>query len=66
VGNCKHEFEEVREPFCGVVVRCLLCGYECDHSDTDEGMCLDCDYVLPYQDDREDRAYEEWRERESA
>jgi len=62
VGNCKHNWEEFREPFFGVTVKCVDCDLECEHEDTDEGVCLECGFVVPVSDDREDRAYEAWRE----
>jgi hypothetical protein len=63
--SCKHKFKIVGKIYHdNWVATCEECGYECEHEENSDGICDDCGVCLPTYDDREDRAYEQWRERE--
>jgi hypothetical protein len=61
----KHIFEIIGKVYTNnLVAKCEECDYECEHEENSDGFCDSCGVCMPTYDDREDRAYEQWRERE--
>ena len=61
--DCHHEWR-IHHSNKRAYAVCDLCDLECDHQGSVDGVCEDCGLPLPDNDEREDRAYENWRERD--